>query len=458
MAATQGTRQSSGGSDFEYLTPIGYSRSTRCGYCGDRSQSKRFSYYASASSLSAAFYQTLLNRCWRRSGTLLYRPNQRESCCPHYTIRLDSNEFKPSRTQRQTANRFNKFVLGDSYIKESATLHPRSKAEVKKRDNEYVLADRIHEAEYDRLATPPEPAHKLVVTLEEDNFTEEKFAVYSNYQQVVHKDPPEDRTRRGFKRFLCSSPLRREKYVGPDGRVRQLGSYHQCYRLDGKLVAIGVLDLLPDCVSSVYFLYDESIHMHYPGKLGALHEISLAHEKGYRWWYAGFYIHSCPKMRYKIDYAPQNVLDPVSLKWNPLDEEMLALLDQKPFVSLFLEQQRKSKTGEPLSEGLDSVSKRPITMKKESDNEESEDDSDTSLFLSRMPGIAPLAEMKWVNLDNIAIKVSLTGPLYTTSALVAWERTRVDQWPGIKAAVAELVAALGIDCVDVLCVDLTRAS
>lgn len=38
------------------------------------------------------------------------------------------------------------------------------------------------------------------------------------------------------------------------GKEKKIGSYHQCYRLDGKLVALGVLDLLPHCVSSVYLM------------------------------------------------------------------------------------------------------------------------------------------------------------------------------------------------------------
>ncbi len=38
------------------------------------------------------------------------------------------------------------------------------------------------------------------------------------------------------------------------GKEKWIGSYHQCYRLDGKLVAMGVLDLLPTCVSSVYLM------------------------------------------------------------------------------------------------------------------------------------------------------------------------------------------------------------
>jgi arginine-tRNA-protein transferase len=34
------------------------------------------------------------------------------------------------------------------------------------------------------------------------------------------------------------------------------GSYHQLYRIDGKLIAMAVLDILPSCISSVYFMYD----------------------------------------------------------------------------------------------------------------------------------------------------------------------------------------------------------
>jgi len=34
------------------------------------------------------------------------------------------------------------------------------------------------------------------------------------------------------------------------------GSFHQHYILDGKIIAVGVIDILPRCVSSVYFYYD----------------------------------------------------------------------------------------------------------------------------------------------------------------------------------------------------------
>jgi arginine-tRNA-protein transferase len=207
-----------------------------------------------------------------------------------------------SKAQRQAINRFNKYVIGDTYAKEAARLYPRSREDAKKRDTEFDLVERIHEAEAQSLKAPPQPAHAFQVTLEPDEFTEEKYAVFENYQRVVHKEDPSQISQQGFKRFLCGSPLRRVTFTSPDGKERQLGSFHQCYRLDGQLVAIGVLDLLPNCVSAVYFLYHESVHKFQPGKIGALREIALAAEQGYQWWYSGFYIHTCPKMRYKVSF------------------------------------------------------------------------------------------------------------------------------------------------------------
>lgn len=401
--------------------------------------------------MSPQFYQTLLDRSWRRSGTLLYRPNQRQACCPHYTIRLDSSQFKPSRDQRQTINRFNRYVLGESYIKEAARLYPRTRDETRRRDSEFKLTERVHEAEYANLKKPPEPAHELAVTLEDDSFTEEKYQVYNNYQQVVHNEAPQDRTPRAFKRFLCDSPLRRQTMVAPDGGERRLGSYHQCYRIDGVLVAVGILDLMPDCVSSVYFLYHESIHKYAPGKLGALFEIALATEGGYRWWYPGFYIHSCPKMRYKIDYSPQYILDPEILSWDPLDQEILGLLDGKSFVSLSLE--RKAAAGKHGSGPEDGDGMNVSAAGHLIGEGNSEDDDDISLLQSDMPGIPSLAEMEEVDLDHIALKIYPRGPLFETSDLVDWDTKKITDWPSIKASVAELVAALGPDVIGRICLD-----
>lgn len=56
------------------------------------------------------------------------------------------------------------------------------------------------------------------------------------------------------------------------------GSFHQLYRLDDELIAIGVLDILPNAVSGVYFIYDPKWSALSLGKLSALRECTLAAE------------------------------------------------------------------------------------------------------------------------------------------------------------------------------------
>jgi arginine-tRNA-protein transferase len=48
------------------------------------------------------------------------------------------------------------------------------------------------------------------------------------------------------------------------------GSYHQLYRLDGRLIAMGVIDILPSCVSSVYFMWEKEYEKFSLGKVGRM--------------------------------------------------------------------------------------------------------------------------------------------------------------------------------------------
>ena len=128
-----------------------------------------------------------------------------------------------------------------------------------------------------------------------------RYGVFLKYQTQIHQDPASRWEQSAFKRFLCKGIDR--KILKVRGKTLQLGSYHQCYRLDGKLVAVGVLDLLPHAVSSVYLLYvfpsplwkilgsyfsydPEYQHWDF-GKLSALREAAMALEMGYDYYYMG---------------------------------------------------------------------------------------------------------------------------------------------------------------------------
>ncbi|XP_027695672.1 arginyl-tRNA--protein transferase 1 isoform X11 [Vombatus ursinus] len=135
-----------------------------------------------------------------------------------------------------------------------------------------------------------------------------------------------------FTRFLCSSPLEAEN--PPEGPDCGYGSFHQQYWLDGKIIAVGVIDVLPYCVSSVYLYYDPDYSFLSLGVYSALREIAFTrqlHEKTFQlsYYYMGFYIHSCPKMRYKGQYRPSDLLCPETYVWVPIEQCLSALESSK---------------------------------------------------------------------------------------------------------------------------------
>ncbi|KAF2727142.1 arginine-tRNA-protein transferase 1 [Polyplosphaeria fusca] len=445
------------------VKPFGYSVES-CGYCkhrdsGHRTPNSRASYYFSSTSLTVQVYQDLVDRGWRRSGTIFYKPDVLRHCCPHYTIRLPVAEYESSKTHRQALNRWNRYVLGDDYVKEAAKLHPKSKEEKARQRNTFDLSTVVHESEYASLKRPPEPAHKFEVTLEPDTLTDEKYELFKNYQQNVHHEKPSDISKGGFQRFLCGSPLRRADTTA-DGKTRKLGSYHQCYRLDGRLIAMSVLDLLPHCVSGVYFVYHSDFEKWSFGKLSAMREVVLAQEGGYQFYYMGYYIHSCVKMRYKGEYRPSHMLDPETNEWTLLDGEVRQLLDMKRYVSLSREHRRRAEAGavDGESHGKDHVSEddysdypKPTAAEAASAVKEG-----MSLLDLKVPGLMTVAEIEQeIDLDTQQIKVRGRPGTFDAQALVSWDTGDIRDPATLKGIIGELVACIGSEAAVQVVVDLT---
>ncbi|TMS04457.1 Arginyl-tRNA--protein transferase 1, partial [Larimichthys crocea] len=148
------------------------------------------------------------------------------------------------------------------------------------------------------------------------------YQVYKLYQMAIHKDPPDKPSESQFRRFLCDSPLEAEYSL--DGPEVGYGSFHQQYWLDGRIVAVGVIDILPTCVSSVYLYYHPDFASLSLGSYSALREITFTRQLQKQspklsYYYLGFYIHSCPKMRYKGQYRPSELLCPETFVWVPIE-------------------------------------------------------------------------------------------------------------------------------------------
>ena len=166
----------------------------------------------------------------------------------------------------------------------------------------------------------------MKVDEDDDDFAttvRESHRVFKKYQMNVHHDEPFECGFQQFKRFLVDSPLVFEKNSSTPSTG--WGSFHEQFFLDGKLIAVGVLDILPQCVSSVYFYYDTDYSFLSPGVYSALRELHLTRELSksspdLKYYFMGFYVHSCPKMKYKGQYSPSYLACPETYSWIPIEK------------------------------------------------------------------------------------------------------------------------------------------
>lgn len=202
-------------------------------------------------------------------------------------------------------------------------------------------------------------SHILTIETTLCALTPERLALYSQYEQTVHDAKPEEITEFGFARFIASSPLYDVNHpelpkglssvvrVLPNGADLEVvpcdaagnidrtaqeptlpeGSYHQLYRLDGKLIAVGVVDITPHALSSIYCFYDPAYRHLTVGKFCALMEIDWIRRHSQtrpllQYYNIGYYVHSCRKMWYKAEFKPTSVLCPTTYTWHPIEQCM----------------------------------------------------------------------------------------------------------------------------------------
>ncbi|XP_045582092.1 arginyl-tRNA--protein transferase 1 isoform X2 [Procambarus clarkii] len=206
---------------------------------------------------------------------------------------MDTKKFKPSNTQKTL----------EDYINEPLPENPAHNLELK--------LVRV---------SPPGAAFRASYNV--------SHAVFRNYQIHVHHDSESECDKKSFQGFLVDGPFSGwHPHTGPQ---QGYGSFHHQYWLDGRLIAVGVLDILPHCVSSVYLYYDPEFSFLSLGTYASLREIALTRELQRRVlslksYYMGFYIHSCPKMRYKGRYNPSFLLCPETYDWIPIESAVSKL-------------------------------------------------------------------------------------------------------------------------------------
>lgn len=236
---------------------------------------------------------------------------------------------------------------------------------------------------------------------------------------------------------------------------------------------MSVLDLLPHGVSGVYFLYHRDFEKWSLGKLSALRETALALEGGYEYYYMGYYIHSCLKMRYKGTYKPQHVLDFETFEWSPLDENMSRLMDKRKWVSMSRERGGREGGGAANSTESNSSAKDPDHTSTTTPNTTTASptsiyptpkfpipaeaaNSNLSLLELGMPGALSLPELQEnVDLDDVRISLG-KGGIHRTVDIVTWDDGNEMDPASVKGVIAEFAACLGPELVKGVVVDFAR--
>jgi len=130
------------------------------------------------------------------------------------------------------------------------------------------------------------------MTLLPSAYSPEIYDLYRRYQETRHPND-HDTGPEEFTRFLCNSPVTTAVSL---------------YRVGGRLIAAGWIDILPNSLSSVYFVFDPDESNRSLGSYSILHEIELCRRMERAYYHLGFWVSGCQKMEYKSAFKPHEIL------------------------------------------------------------------------------------------------------------------------------------------------------
>ena len=194
--------------------------------------------------LSADRYEALLMRGWRRFGRTLFRPVC-AACNECRSLRVDIARFQASKSQRR----------------------------IRKRNIEVELVVR------------------------RPTVTQQHLNLYNDYHLDMNQ------RRRWPFREIDAEQYQQSFLEGDFSFSREFQ-----YRLNGKLIAIGLVDMTPTAMSSIYFYHDPAYREAALGTYSVLCELDEGFRLNRNWLYMGYYIRDCGSMNYKNRFSPHQIL------------------------------------------------------------------------------------------------------------------------------------------------------
>ena len=192
------------------------------------------------------FNSAVIERGWRRFGNYYFYPIC-NGCNECKSLRIDVDNFKPSKSQRKSINR-NK---NTTYVIQTPTV------------------------------------------------TKEHVDLYNKYHAWRSK-------KSGWKEH--SDITRMEYYENFAEGAFDFGK-EVLYYIDNKLVGVDLIDITNDGISSIYFYYDPDYERNSLGVFSLIKQVEFAKVLGKKWIYLGYWVDGCRSFEYKTKFKPLEVLE-----------------------------------------------------------------------------------------------------------------------------------------------------
>ena len=229
-------------------------------------------------------------------------------------------------------------------INEEKKLNNKSKKNKKKEENK---KDKFIFDYFPEIVNEPEIylplKHTYTIELSDKislSPTEERFLLYNKYQRAVHN---ENSTILTYNNNWGLSILEKNKIIPlpenlsqktkhPELYPKYYGTYNLIHRIDGKIIAVTVIDLLPNSLESVYCYYDPDFSFLDLGVFTVIREIEYMKsfqnliDKNMAYYSMGEMCQSCQKLKYKGNYIPTEIMDHYTGKYVLLTDEVKKLI------------------------------------------------------------------------------------------------------------------------------------
>lgn len=194
--------------------------------------------------LSAEAYRRFLERGWRRFGRVVFRP-QCPTCRSCRSLRVAVDRFTPSKSQRRAVARNS----------------------------------------------------GITVRFQRVTATQAHVDLFNAYHREMH-------SRKDWPTHVVTLAEYQAEFADPTVSF----AWETLYFQNNQLVGVGLVDVLPQALSSVYFFHDPGWRSLGPGTFSVLREIAWARELATPYLYLGYWIEQCPSMSYKSRFVPHELV------------------------------------------------------------------------------------------------------------------------------------------------------